>query len=74
MIYALFSCFQIAAGQFQCDPYPSTAPAAIYRTLEECKADASRYGTPDKEGHYRKVPSMWWECRGKHVDAWETQR
>jgi hypothetical protein len=73
IIYALFLCAQ-ATGS--CSPYPTMAPPAIYKTLEECQASAKRVVPyrPPEDGRYILAPGIWYECRSKHVDTWEPAR
>lgn len=72
-IYALFLCLQ-ASGS--CEMYPTMSAPTIYKTLAECQGDAKRIVSyrPPKDGRYTLSPGVWYECRGKHVDTWETAR
>jgi hypothetical protein len=77
MIYAAFMC---SSGG--CRAYgeshitgPNSQEMVPFRSLAECRAyirSATSGGTIGSDGKIKVAPGMWWECRGKHVDSWET--
>jgi hypothetical protein len=56
---------------------PNSFEYVPFRTLAECqqfiKAGTSGL-SPDPDGRTRLPGGSWWECRSKHVDAWEPER
>jgi hypothetical protein len=54
---------------------PNSQEMTPFRSLAECQAyirSASSGGTIGSDGRIKVAPGMWWECRGKHIDSWET--
>lgn len=46
-----------------------------YNTLTDCQKIAvrmSQKARPDQHGRYTIPGDMWYECRSKHVDTWES--
>jgi len=77
MIYAAFMC-----GSWGCQTYgeshitgPNSHEMLPFRSLAECHAyirNATSGGTIGSDGKIKVALGTWWECRGKHIDSWET--
>jgi hypothetical protein len=71
-IYALFEC--IRATEIMCRLSP--ASRYTFNTLSDCQQYARMYAPqgPDAQGRFVMTGNFWFECRSKHVDAWEPAR
>jgi hypothetical protein len=80
-IYMVFICSRIA-GSCQMTAPARVAlgqfmPAITYPSLSDYQDDIKRTGggrMPDAQGRFMLGQDMWSECRGKHVDTWESGR
>lgn len=88
IVYAIFLCLQAAASCDLAQPPYTDAfgddhPTPIYRTLEACQqAMLNDYAggvgmnpaaVVDASGRYMAQPGVWYECRHRHVDTWDSQ-
>ena len=78
-LYALFLCVQATGmctmqGQARMT-YAGPLPAQTYHTLVDCQraGTVSSGRPPDDSGRFPIANgTLWYECRSKHVDQWES--
>lgn len=80
IVYAIFLCMQASCQmmntQFgRLDTLGPLRGTPFYRTAAACeKAIRAYIPTPaDAQGHHIVGPGMWYECRHRHIDTWESQ-
>lgn len=70
-IYAIFLCIYGTCSLYQ----NAYGEPAVFHSLSECQKTMRSYVvTPLPDSSPNRIhadKTTWWECRSKHVDAWE---
>lgn len=72
MIYVAAMCMN---GSCRTYGRASSQGEAPFQSLAECQSfivASSSGGKIGADGRITMMPGMYWECRGKHIDTWES--
>lgn len=81
VVYAIFLCLQGAACQLleppRIDAMGNLHRTPVYRSLRACQRaiheDLGVVVVPEPtDGRYMIEQGMWYECRHRHVDTWQS--